>query len=531
MIKTDITLPIGYASSDIKAAICARLPITAAEISEVELLRRTLDLSDTRAPSYKCTVAFSASEEKERGLLKIRNKVFLHSPSVFSAPVMAMDFRPVVVGAGPAGLFAALALAEAGVKPILLERGLPVSERREKVRLFNTLGILDTECNIQFGEGGAGTFSDGKLKVGSMDAYKARVIAEFISSGATPDIAYSATAHLGTDRLVDIVASLRERIISLGGEIIFSAKMNSLLLRGGRVRGVSYIKDGREERIDTSAVIVATGHSARDTLRLLHSYGIPMEARGFGVGMRIEHPREYINSIVYREAADIIPDSATYHLVTHLPSGRSVYSFCMCPGGTVVAATSEKGSIVTNGMSEYARMADNSNSAILVSVKPSDFPSESPLAGIEYQEGIERCAYSLTTGYAAPAITLDALISGTAPTAPRECIPSYPRGTVPLSPDLYLPDYITASIKEAMRDFDAWLPGFSYGGAALTGPETRTTSPVRILRDDGGSSPTVFGLYPCGEGAGYAGGIVSSATDGLRIAEKLLLAFGKPHPC
>lgn len=531
MIKTDIILPIGYASEDIREAISARLPISTSEIFEVELVRRALDLSDTSAPRYKCTVAFSASEEKERGLLKIRNKVSPHTPACFALPRADMSFRPVVVGAGPAGLFATLALAEAGTKPILLERGLPAEERIKKVNLFNTLGILDTECNIQFGEGGAGTFSDGKLKVGSMDPYKARVIAEFIASGATSDIAYSTTAHLGTDRLAHIVASLREKIIALGGEIIFSAKMSALYYKDGAISGVGYTREGREERIDTLAVILATGHSARDTLRLLYSYGIPMEARGFGVGMRIEHPREYINSIVYREAKDIIKDTATYHLVTHLPSGRSVYSFCMCPGGTVVAATSEEGSVVTNGMSEYRRMADNSNSAILVSVKPSDFESDSPLAGIEYQEKIEKEAYSLAGGYAAPAIALDALFSSAAYTTSAEVAPSYPRGTVPASPDEYMPEYISESIKAAMRDFDAWLPGFASGGAVLTGPETRTTSPVRILRDSSGECPTMRGLFPCGEGAGYAGGIVSSATDGLRMAEKLLIAFAKGYPC
>lgn len=531
MLKTDITLPIGYASSDIKAAIAERLPITEAQIRAVEIIRRTLDISDTSKPHYKCTVAFSASAEKEHGLMKIRNKVTEYAREVYYAPSVIMPQRPVVVGAGPAGLFAALILAEAGVRPIVLERGLPARERLEKVEIFNALGILDTECNVQFGEGGAGTFSDGKLKIGSVDKYKARIIREFILSGATPDIAYSSTAHLGTDRLADIVVSLRERIISLGGEFIFSARMTDILTRDEHIVAVKYTKDGSENCIDTSAVILATGHSARDTLRHLHSIGIPMEARGFGVGMRVEHPREYINAIVYREAKDSIADTASYHLVTHLPSGRSVYSFCMCPGGTVVAATSNEEGIVTNGMSGYARMGDNSNSAILVSVTPSDFGSSNPLAGIAYQEKIERAAFSLTENYKAPVITLRDLMASSAPRDLASVKPSYPRGVLPISPEEYLPEYITSSVRAGFLDFDAWLGGFMYPDAVLTGPETRTTSPVRILRGDDGMCPTAHGLFPTGEGAGYAGGIISSAADGIRMAEKLLMKFGTPHPC
>ncbi len=531
MLKTDIVLPIGYASMDIKVAIADKLPITVAEITDVELIRRTIDLSDTTKPYYKCTVAFSSSEEKEQGLMKIRNKVSEYALELYSAPRVTMPFRPVVVGAGPAGLFSALALAEAGVRPIILERGLPVTERQAKVNLFNTLGILDTECNIQFGEGGAGTFSDGKLKVGAIDKYKARIIREFILSGATPDIAYSTTAHLGTDRLSHIVMHLREKIISLGGEFIFSAKMTDIITKNDNIVAVKYTKDGVENSIDTSAIILATGHSARDTLRHVYSLGVPMVARGFGVGMRVEHPREYINSIIYSEAKDSITDTASYHLVTHLPSGRSVYSFCMCPGGTVVAATSCKESIVTNGMSEYSRMGDNSNSAILVSVMPSDFGSSDPLAGIEYQEKIERSAFSLAGNYIAPATTLADLMASSTPRELASVKPSYPRGVIPASPEEYLPEYITSSMRSAFLDFDRWLGGFMYNDAVLTGPETRTTSPVRILRGDDGMSEVLFGLYPTGEGAGYAGGIISSATDGIRMAEKLIIKFGTPYPC
>ncbi|MBR7116929.1 MAG: FAD-binding protein [Clostridia bacterium] len=527
MIKIDIRLKLGYSSSDIIDAICASLPIERDEIREEHLLQRTLDLSDTASPSYKCTVAFRTSDERERGLLKIRNRVKPHEEEIFYIESHSFDFRPVVVGAGPAGLFAALALAESGARPIVLERGLPVAKRAEKVALFNRLGILDTECNVQFGEGGAGTFSDGKLKVGSKDPYKRRVLFEFIASGATDDIAFSSTAHLGTDKLPRILTAIREKIESLGGEFIFSAKLTELELIDGELTAVIYQKNGEEYRIDTAAAIIAIGHSARDTVRMLYDKGIQMTPKGFGIGVRIEHKREYINKLVYREASNIISESASYHLVTHLPSGRSVYSFCMCPGGTVVAATSSEGAIVTNGMSEHARMGDNSNSAMLVSVTPADFGSEHPLAGIEYQERIERLAFSKTNRYKAPASTLSSLMTADKSTTFGDVCPTYPRGVEQLGVSEYLPDYIEDSLRLGMVDFDLWMPGFNYSDAVLTGPETRTTSPLRMERDEQGVALGHNGIYPTGEGAGYAGGIVSSATDGLRQAAKLIEMFGK----
>jgi uncharacterized FAD-dependent dehydrogenase len=415
-----------------------------------------------------------------------------------------------------------LTLAESGACPIVIERGLDVDGRRRKIESFNKLGVLDTECNVQFGEGGAGTYSDGKLKTGAKDKYKYKVLEEFVDGGADESILYSTSAHLGTDKLPGIVKYIREKIISLGGEFIFSAKLTDVTVQDGRLCCVKYERNGETYELSSDTLILATGHSARDTFLMLREKGIPMRAKGFGIGMRIEHPREHINRIVYRDASSFIDESASYHLVTHLPSGRSVYSFCMCPGGEVVAATSEHGAIVTNGMSEYARMADNSNAAILVSVEPKDFGSDDPLAGIELQRRIERAAYDLSASYKAPAVRLAKLLDKNSEGGFGDVTPSYPVGVIEASPYDYMPEYIPSSIAAAMPDFDAWLGGFSLGDAVLTGPETRTTSPVRIERESDGCAPGFVGVYPTGEGAGYAGGIVSSAVDGIKMAEKAI---------
>lgn len=522
MIKTDIILPYRYNESSVKKSICERLPISYHEIGEIRILKRELVVKDGSSPVYKTTVAFSSAIDKEEGLLKIRNKVSRYDEDVLTVKHSYFTKRPVVVGAGPSGLFAALMLAESGARPIILERGLKVDERSKKIALFNTLGMLDTECNVQFGEGGAGTYSDGKLKTGSRDRYKLKVLYEFIAGGADASIAYSSGAHLGTDKLPGIVKSLREKIISLGGEFIFSAKLTDICIKDGSLVGITYVKDGEDTYLECDTVLLATGHSARDTFRMLKSKGISMRQKSFGIGMRLEHPREYINKIVYRDSASLIEETASYHLVTHLPGGRSVYSFCMCPGGQVVAATSDEGAIVTNGMSEYKRDAENSNAAILVSVSPTDFGSDDPLAGVELQEKIERGAYRVSGSYKAPAVRLGNLLEGTPQTVASAVNPSYPLGVVAADPKDYMPEYIPLSIGGAMADFDAWLPGYLYRDAILTGPETRTTSPVCIERGEDGSAVGYIGIYPVGEGAGYAGGIVSSAVDGIKIAEKII---------
>lgn len=527
MIKCEVAVGIGYTSDDVKSAVSERFPIEKCELNSIAILKRELVLSDRSKPYYKMSVGLSLTEEREAGLLKMRKKFSAVPDYTLSLPSAETPSSPIVVGSGPAGLFAALILAEAGARPIVIERGEPVEERGKKVKQFSDFGILDPESNVQFGEGGAGTYSDGKLKVGGMDAYKMKVLSEFISSGATPDIAYSTTAHLGTDKLSGIVSHIREKIISLGGSFIFSARLTDISVKDGALFEISYQKDGEAvtQRIDD--LILAIGHSARDTLRMLYSRGVPMISRGFGIGARIEHPREYINELVYGKNYDSRLDAASYHLVTHLDSGRSVYSFCMCPGGTVVPAATEEG-VVTNGMSNFMRDGENSNAAFLVSVTPSDFSSDSPLAGIELQERIERAAFALTEGsYRAPTTRLEDHIKGRKPTSLGSVTPTYPIGVMLHPTEDYLPDYVSELLRASVSDFDDWMPGFYYPDALVVGPETRTTSPVRILRNECFMSSAVSGLYPAGEGAGYSGGIVSSAVDGIKCAIALLKRYEK----
>ena len=526
MIKTDITAKVGYTESDLKKAVCLSLPIAENEIRSLRVLKRALINIGTAAISYKITLAISLSEDREAGLLKMKKKVSAAQQYTLECIPSRLSCRPVVVGAGPAGLFAALFLAECGARPIVVERGMSVEDRGKRIAEFNLLGLLDTECNVQFGEGGAGTYSDGKLKVGSMDKYKMKVLSEFVSAGADEDIIFTVGAHLGTDKLPAIVKNIREKIISLGGEFLFSTRVTSLEIKNGELRSLKLASGDKTDEIETNIAVIATGHSAEDSFRMLERAGLIMEPRGFGVGVRIEHPRAYIDGLVYGNHRPDGIGTASYHLVTHLPSGRSAYSFCMCPGGSVVAATSTEGSVVTNGMSEHARMGDNSNAAILISVTPDDF-GNSPLDGIRYQRSIEGAVFNIAGGeYKAPAQRLSEFMASERAHSLGGVTPSYPRGVELVTPDEYLPDYITSSLRAAMLDFDKWMPGFNYGDAVITGAETRSTSPIRVLRDGNFSAVGVRGIYPAGEGAGYAGGIVSSATDGLRCAEAILaLAF------
>ena len=523
MIKIEVILPLKYRADDVFSAVRERIPVEKNEIREYRILKRTLDLSEKPNMRYKATVALSLSEERARGLLKMRKTVAEYEIPTFDLPKSILSSRPVVVGAGPAGLFATLALAEAGARPILLERGHSLELRDKKVKLFSSVGVLDTECNVQFGEGGAGTYSDGKLKVGGMDKYKYKILTEFISAGADEDILFSTSAHVGTDKLAGVIKRLREKMISLGAEVYFDAKVVDLQIKDCKISGCVVEMNGEKRIFETENIVFATGHSARDSFEILLRSGAALTPRGFGIGLRIEHPREYINSLVYGNSYPEDIETASYHLVTHLKNGRSVYSFCMCPGGSVVAAANEVGGIVTNGMSEHARRAENSNAALLVSVTPNDFESTHPLSGLDLQRKIEKAAFRAAGGsYKAPSQSLLELSEDMKIAENSSVAPSYPIGTEHVLTREYLPDFVTDSLRAAISDFDAWLPGYNFPKAALTGPETRTTSPVRVLRTDSLEAVGVSGLYPTGEGAGYAGGIVSSARDGLMVAEAIL---------
>lgn len=523
MIRVDVDLPLGFGEAELLRAASAALRRDLPSETPIKLLRLRVPSSKKEKLAYRAALGVTLSaHEEEIAILRGRARRYeAELPKDAKPPVtLSLAFRPIVVGSGPCGLFAALTLAERGLMPILIERGMDVDSRVRAVRAFADGGELDGENNIQFGEGGAGSFSDGKLKVGGMDAAKWKILSTFVACGAPERILWDGAAHVGTDLLRGVVKHLRERILSLGGEVLFGTRMESIIIEEGKVRGLVCVQKDKRLELMCPAVILATGHSARDVFRMLERCGIPMQARGFGIGLRVEHPQEHINTMVYGKEPprELLP--ASYHLVTHLRGGRSVYSFCMCPGGSVVAATSEKGALVTNGMSEHAREGENGNSALLVSVTPEDFTSDSPLAGLDFQEKYEKAAFALHGGYRAPCVRMEDFVNCRESKDFGDVRPTYPRGVGMGTVDACLPDFALQSLRQAIADFEDYMPGFYLPHALLTGVESRSTSPVRILRD--GCGEAIRGLYPAGEGAGYAGGIISSAVDGIRAAEHLM---------
>ena len=539
---TDLKLPLDHTAAALTSAILKRLDLEAAALTGYTIARRSYDARKHGAITLIYTLDVDTPREAER-LRHFADDVHVRpTPDtsyhfVTQAPPLTAH-RPLVVGFGPCGLFAGLILAQMGFRPIILDRGKQVRERTKDTWDLWRKRELHAESNVQFGEGGAGTFSDGKLYSQIRDPrhHSRKVLNEFVKAGAPEEILYVGKPHIGTFRLVTMVEHMRATIESLGGEIRFSQRVDDLLIdidaAGGRhVRGVT-LADGEQIRADH--VVLAPGHSARDTLAMLHARGVYLEPKPFSIGFRIEHPQSVIDRALFgAQAGHPILGAADYKLVHHCKGehagrGRSVYSFCMCPGGTVVAATSEPGRVVTNGMSQYSRNERNANAAVVVGIDPPDFSpfdgSGSPLGGIALQRALETQAYVLGgENYNAPGQLVGDFLAGRASHAFGEVQPSYQPGVTLGSLDSVLPDYAIAAIREAMPAFERQIRGYAMHDAIFTGVETRTSSPVRIKRDDNLQSLNTRGLYPAGEGAGYAGGILSAGVDGIRVAEAVAL--------
>lgn len=432
------------------------------------------------------------------------------------------DKRPVIIGSGPAGLFAGLMLSRGGYSPIIVEQGADVDSRKKAVEEYWSGGQLDIRTNVQFGEGGAGTFSDGKLNSGIHDALCQFVLETFAKMGAAEEITYEAKPHIGTDILCGVVKNIRREIEKNGGEVRFLTKLTDIIIENNAVTGAVCEHGGSTYIIDTDCIILAIGHSARDTYRMLKNKGIKMEQKNFSVGVRIEHKQKMINESQYGKAAKFL-GAADYKLSAHFDNGRSAYTFCMCPGGTVVASASENGGIVTNGMSNSGRGGENANSALLVNVTTDDFGSDDPIAGVYFQEKIEKKAFELTGCSMAPSCYVGDFL-GT-PVHDR-VTPTYRPGVVFGDFSAVFPSYVNDTLKLALKAFDKKIKGFANGGAVMTAPETRSSAPLRILRDKETLCSGISGLYPCGEGAGYAGGIMSAAVDGIKVSEAVTARHG-----
>lgn len=523
---SEIKQPLSGTPDDLKKSCAALLKIDQSRIESLSLVRRSIDSRKKDDVHFVFTVDVAVNGSEEALVKKA------HSSRVSISPVYSYEepenrrvsnLRPVIVGFGPAGIFAALILSRAGLRPLVLERGRDVDTRTSDVQRFFSTRVLNTESNVQFGEGGAGTFSDGKLTTGIKSDFCRKVFLEFFAHGAPEEILYSGTPHIGTDKLTTVIRNMRQEILRNGGEVLFGAKLSDLILYNESVQGVRYEQNGSVFDFETDTVILAIGHSARDTVEMLKRRGITMLQKPFSVGARIEHPREVIDRAQYGDFAGhpALP-AAVYKLACHGAHERGAYTFCMCPGGTVISAASETGGVVTNGMSEFARDKENSNSAILVNVYPEDFPSSDPLAGIELQRQLERTAFRLGGGdYTAPCQTVGDFLKDQPSRRFGAVRPSFTTGVVPSDIRKCLPKKVTDTMAQAIVLMDKKLKGFALPDALLTAPESRSSSPVRIVRDDIMQS-NMRGLYPCGEGAGYAGGIVSAAVDGIKCAHAVL---------
>lgn len=534
---TNIKLDLNHKTSQLLQAAAAKLAVSPADIDDYRIVRKALDARKKTNLCFVYTIDVRLPAPTAKKLVRRRLKDVVpyrdEDEPLLTPGRPFTGSRPVIIGAGPAGIFAALTLAAYGFRPVLLERGQDVDTRTADIEDFWANRVLQAESNVQFGEGGAGTFSDGKLTTRINDSRVRKVLEAFVEAGAPEEILYLSKPHIGTDVLRTVVRNLRLKLESMGGQVMFGARVTDLIIEGGRVAGLVI---NEQDELEAQAVVLAIGHSARDTYEMLAGKPLQLEPKAFSVGVRVEHPQELIDEAQYGSfAGHPALGSADYQLVyKNKDLDRVAYTFCMCPGGLVVAAASEAETVVTNGMSNFARNSGAANSAVVVSVGPEDFPGSGALAGVEFQRIWERRAFELGGGsYNAPAQTMEDFLAGrpsaaigdgdlAGPDGADAVMPTYRPGVTPADLHQCLPDYVSTMLEEAFVDFDRRLRNFNYPQAVLTGVETRTSAPLRIVRLADLQAASVEGLYPAGEGAGYAGGIVSAAVDGIRAAEAII---------
>ncbi|MBR6335611.1 MAG: hypothetical protein IKR90_05640 [Clostridia bacterium] len=522
----ELKLPLDSDENELLSLSAKALRCSADEFKSIRVIKKAVDSRNKNNVFFVCNVLADVKFDEQSIVKRSHNsKVELFDLPKYEMPEnrRKSNLRPVIAGFGPAGFFSGLILARAGLKPLVVERGADVDTRTGHVNNFWNNKVLNRESNVQFGEGGAGTFSDGKLTTGIKDPLCFKVISELVAHGAPEEILYSATPHIGTDKLPDVVKKIREEIISLGGEILFNTKLTDIIVANNAIQGVTLFSDNKSFDFETDALLLCIGHSARDTVNMLYEKGVEMMQKPFSVGARIEHPRELIDKAQYGDFAGHPKlGAAVYKMACHPPHGRGAYTFCMCPGGTVVSAASEKEMCVVNGMSRYARDGENSNSALLVGIEPENFGSSHPLAGIDLQRKIEHKAFLAGGGdYSCPCQLVGDFLNNKPTKSLLSVKPSCTGGVTPGDISLTLPEKITDTMRAAILKMDSMLNGFAFPEAVLTAPETRSSSPVRIIRNDYFQS-NISGIYPCGEGAGYAGGIVSAAVDGIKCAHAVL---------